>query len=93
MTLPASVVFAATVDAKTYRLHNRSQTYNGKMAAWTAKLVKCMEIIMESHKFEESDPVTKFSILRHFKRACHSDCVSEDVKSDVALLFCHRQIF
>lgn len=57
------VAFADVVNYKIFWLRNRSQKYNWKIKARTAKLAKRMETIMKPYKFEDSGPVTILSFL------------------------------
>lgn len=74
---PVNVGFADDVDYRTYRIHNRSQKYNEKMTARTAKLANRTKAIMKPYKFEASYPVTILFFLWQSKRPYDSNGVSE----------------
>lgn len=76
---PVNFTFASAVGCRTYRLHNRSQKYSGKMAVRTATLAKCTETTIKYYKIENSDPVAILSIFGQVKRACDSNDISEGV--------------
>lgn len=72
-----NVAFVDALKYETYRLHDKSPSYDGKKAARTAKLAQRMETITKPYKFDDADPVTVLSFLGKFKRACDSNGVSE----------------
>lgn len=64
---PVNVTFADAVNYSTNWLYNRSQKYNEKMEAWTAKPAYRMETIMKPYKCRDSNQVTILSFLGQFR--------------------------
>lgn len=49
------------------------------MAAKTGKYFKIMETLMKSYEFDDKDLITLLRFLAHFKCACDSNKVLEDM--------------
>lgn len=69
--------FQNVFDYKTYRLLNKSQTYDGKMVARTGKNTKRMETLIKVYKFDDKVLITISRFIAQFKRARNSNEVSE----------------
>lgn len=65
--------FRIFVNNNKYRLLDRLQIYNRRMAAKTGKHVKRMKTIMIASKFDEKHPTTVLSFHAQFRRAYDSN--------------------
>lgn len=77
--------FRNVVNHQTYCLVNKSQGYNGKLAARTGKYVKEVESVMKPCIFHEHNPITILRFLGRFKRSCSSNKISQKMSSWVLL--------
>lgn len=63
----------------TYRLINKSQTYNRKTAACRRKYWKCMTKLMKAYRFDGNDPVLVPCSSAQFKEAIGSNNSQQDM--------------
>lgn len=64
--------FAYAVDYRIYRLENRAQRYDLKIALRIAKLVEKLRFEVNGTNFDDIDPISNLAFLKKFCDACHS---------------------
>lgn len=61
--------FQIVANYETYRVLNKSQTYNENISAHTCKYSKRMETLVKAYMFDGWDPTTILHSLAQFRRA------------------------
>lgn len=64
---------------KTYRLTNKSHSYNSGMATHMDRYFRRVEILMKAYNLSDKDSITVLHFLVQLYRACDSNRVSEGI--------------
>lgn len=71
--------FSKVVECCTYRLKNKNQRKNSKIASKLAKLVKKLQSQLNKTDFDKMDPISNLTFLREFCDVCDSIGIHEKV--------------
>lgn len=80
------VYFIEALDHQTYRLRKKAQLFNLQISSNVAEFLKRLRPQLKGTKLYEEDPVSVLHFLNHFRDACNSTEVHEEV---VMCLFHH----
>lgn len=84
-------LFLKAADYSTYRLKNKSQRYNSKIASNITKLIKMLRWQLKETDFEEKISISILFVLKEFRDVCDSIGIHEKVATWLVFYFMKRQ--
>lgn len=77
---PVNEEFKEVVDLNTYRLNDKNQKYDEKIAKCISNMTDRIRVRMRQSTFDPAEPIFIFNFLTTFKTPCDSNGISEETE-------------